>query len=72
MKSLLIQLDDDIYNLLNRVAPPAKRRRARFVREAVLRAVMESEEARTRAAYEAQPDSEADADDWSNTEEFQP
>lgn len=72
MKPILIQLDDDIYDLLNRVAPPAKRMRARFVREAVLKAIMEAQEERTRAAYTAQPDSEAEADDWSNAEEFRP
>ncbi len=70
MKSILIQLDDEVYDLLNRVAPPAERKRAEFVRRALLKALMEVEEARTRAAYLAKPDREEEADDWSNAEEF--
>jgi len=50
MKSILIQLDDRIYQMLNRVAPAAKRQRAQFIRQALMKALMEAEEARTRAA----------------------
>ncbi len=71
MKSILIQLDDQTYRLLDRVAPAAKRRRAQFIRQALLEAAMAAEEARTRAAYQTKPDSEAEADDWSLPEEFQ-
>jgi len=70
MKSILIQLDDQTYRLLDRVAPAAKRQRAQFIRRALQKAILETEEARTRAAYVAQPDSEAEADDWSNAEEY--
>jgi hypothetical protein len=70
MKSLLVQLDEPTFELLNKVAPPTKRLRAQFIRRAVLKALMEVEEARTRAAYAAQPDSESEADDWSNAEAF--
>ena len=70
MKSILIQLDDQTYGLLDRVAPAAKRQRAQFIRKVLLKAAMEAEEARTRAAYEAHPDSEGEADDWSTAEEF--
>jgi len=56
--------------MLNRVAPPTKRRRAQFIRDALYKAIMEAEEQRTRAAYESQPDSAADADDWSTAEEY--
>ncbi len=70
MKSILIQLDDQTYRLLDRVAPAAKRQRAQFIRRALQKAIVETEEARTRAAYLAQPDSETDADDWSNAEEY--
>lgn len=66
MKSLLIQLDEPTYRALNRVAPAAKRQRAEFVRAAIRKAIVETEEARTRRAYLAQPDSESDTDDWSN------
>jgi len=56
--------------MLNRVAPAAKRQRAQFIRQALMKALMEAEEARTRAAYKASPDSEQEADDWANAEEF--
>ena len=70
MKSILIQLDEPTHRLLERVAPVAKRQRARFIRAALLKALMEAEEARTHAAYQAKPDSEEEADDWSSAEEF--
>jgi metal-responsive CopG/Arc/MetJ family transcriptional regulator len=70
MKSLLIQLDESTYRALNRVAPAAKRQRAEFVRAAVRKAIRETEEERTRHAYLKQPDSETEADDWSNAEEW--
>jgi predicted transcriptional regulator len=70
MKSFLIQLDDDLYRELNRVAPPSSRKRAEFVRNALLKALMEAQEAKTRAAYTDAPDSEDEANDWSNAEEF--
>ncbi len=70
MKSILIQVDDSVYDLLNKIAPPAERKRADFIRRAVLKAIMEAEEVRTREAYRRMPDSEEEADDWSNAEEF--
>ena len=70
MKSLLVQLDEPTYRDLNRVAPTAKRKRAQFVRTAIRTAIRVAEEERTRLAYLAQPDSEAEADDWSNAEEW--
>ena len=70
MKSILIQLDDPTFRLLERVAPAAQRQRAQFIRRALLKAILEAEEARTRAAYQARPDSEAEADDWSTADEF--
>ncbi len=70
MKSLLIQLDEPTLRALNRVAPAAKRQRAEFVRSAIRKAIREKEEERTRQAYLDQPDSEAEADDWSSAEEW--
>jgi predicted transcriptional regulator len=70
MPSLLIRLDDSTYQALNAVAE--RRRRAEFVRNAIVRAIRDTEEARTRRAYELQPDSESEADDWSNCEEYKP
>ena len=68
MQSLLVQLDDPTFRALNRIA--AKRRRAEFVRAAIRKAIREAEEARTRLAYLKQPDSESEADDWTNAEEW--
>jgi predicted transcriptional regulator len=70
MKSLLIQIDEPTYRALNRIAPAAKRQRAEFVRSAIRKAIREIEEERTRLAYLKQPDSEQDADDWSNAGEW--
>lgn len=72
MKSVLVQLDEETYRALSRLAPPATRRRAQFIREAIQKAVRESEYRKIREAYEAQPDSESEADDWANAEEFKP
>jgi len=70
MKSVLIQLDEVTYRALNRVAPAVQRQRAEFVRRALRKAIREAEEERTRLAYLRQPDSEAEADDWSSAEEW--
>jgi len=68
MPSVLIRFDESTYRALNSVAE--KRRRADFIRNAITRAIREEEYARMRRAYDAQPDSETEADDWSNCEEF--
>jgi predicted transcriptional regulator len=70
MPSLLIRLDESTYQSLNRLA--AKRQRAEFIRGAITRAIRDAEEDRTRRAYALQPDSESEADDWSNCEEYKP
>lgn len=72
MKSLLVQLDEPTYRALNRIAPAAKRQRAEFVRSAIRKAIRETEEQKTQRAYIEQPDSEAEADDWSSAEKWKP
>jgi metal-responsive CopG/Arc/MetJ family transcriptional regulator len=72
MKSLLVQLDEPTFRSLNRVAPAAQRQRAEFVRAAIRKAIREAEEERTRLAYLAKPDSESEADDWSNAGDWKP
>lgn len=57
---------------LSQIAPPTRKRRAQFLRETIRKAVREAEYARIRKAYEAQPDSEDEADDWSTTDEYKP
>ena len=71
MPAVLIHLDDFTFQALNRLAPAASRKRTEFIRSAIRRAIREQEFARIRQAYAAQPDSEQEADDWSNPEEFQ-
>ena len=57
MKSLLIEVDDELAGRLERVAPARSRRRSEFVRAAILKALCEAEEQATAEAYARQPDS---------------
>jgi len=50
--------------------PKRKRKRAGSTREAVKEVIRNDEYARMREAYERQPDSPDEADDWSSAEEF--
>ena len=70
MPSILIHLDDATFHALNKIAPAAKRLRTEFIRRAVKEAIRKQEFERMREAYRRQPDSEAEADDWSNAEEY--
>ncbi len=72
MKSLLIQLDDQMMIALNRVVAPARRKRSEFIREAIRKAIRQAEYSAMRQAYRKQPDTGADADDWSTAEEYKP
>jgi predicted transcriptional regulator len=72
MKALLVQLDDPTYQALNQIAPAKKRQRSQFIREAIKKAIRAAEFAQMRAAYETNPDSEDEADDWSDAEEYKP
>lgn len=56
MKSLLVEVDDDLAWRLERVAPARSRRRSEFVRTAILKALWEAEEQATAEAYARQPD----------------
>lgn len=63
MKSLLVEVDDELAGRLERVAPARSRRRSEFVRAAILKALWEAEEKATAEAYLRQPDSlEAEID----------
>jgi metal-responsive CopG/Arc/MetJ family transcriptional regulator len=70
MASVLINLDEATFKALNQVAPPGKRLRSSFLRDAIRQAVRKEMERQSRAGYEAYPDSEFEADDWSTAEEF--
>jgi metal-responsive CopG/Arc/MetJ family transcriptional regulator len=70
MPSILIQLDEATLRSLDNIAPAAKRQRAEFIRQAVKEAIRRREYEQIREAYVRQPDSAADADDWSSAEEW--
>ena len=72
MPSILIQIDEPLFRSLNKIAPAATRKRAEFIRQAVKDAIRRREYEQIREAYLLQPDSGADADDWSNAEEWKP
>ena len=57
MKSLLVEVEDELVERLERVAPARSRRRSEFVRGAILKALWEAEEQATAEAYARQPDS---------------
>jgi len=69
VRSFLVQLDNETYRALNKVAP-AQRKRIEFIRNAIRDAIRREEYQKIRRGYEAQPDSSADADAWSTPEEF--
>ena len=56
MKSLLIEVDDELAGRLEQVAPARSRRQSEFVRAAILRALWEAEEQATAEAYARLPD----------------
>jgi predicted transcriptional regulator len=61
MKTLIVELDDEVAAKLERVAPGRARQRSEFIRNAVRRALWEIEEQATAEAYRRQPDSGEDA-----------
>ena len=62
MKKLLVELDDDLAQRLEEVAPSSSRRRSEFIRKAIRKAIWELEEQATADAYRRQPDTQSDAD----------
>lgn len=61
MKKMLIEIEDEVAEKLERIAPGRSRRRSQFVRAAIRRALWEIEEKATAEAYRRHPDSAADA-----------
>jgi Arc/MetJ-type ribon-helix-helix transcriptional regulator len=61
MKTLIVELDDEVAAKLERVAPGRARQRSEFIRNAVRKALWEIEEQATAEAYRRQPDSSKDA-----------
>ncbi len=71
MPSILVQLDDATFRALDRIAPPAKRKRTQFIREAVKTAIRKQEYAQMRQAYGKRPDAADEADNWEGCEKFE-
>jgi predicted transcriptional regulator len=61
MKQLLVEIDDDTVERLDKIAPARSRQRSAFIRAAIRRALWEIEEGRTQEAYTRLPDSAEDA-----------
>ena len=61
MKTLIVELDDEVAAKLERVAPGRSRQRSDFIRNAVRKALWEIEEQATAEAYRQQPDCGGDA-----------
>ena len=56
MKQLIIEIEDDLAERLEEVAPSRSRRRSDFIRRAIRRAIWELEERATAEAYARVPD----------------
>ena len=61
MKQLLVEVDEDTFKMLEQIAPARSRRRSAFIRAAIQKAILESQERATAEAYRRVPDSAADA-----------
>jgi hypothetical protein len=70
MPQVLIQFDEATLRAIDRIAPPAKRKRADFIRQAVKDAIFRRETDRMREAYRLRPDSVEASDDWELPEEW--
>ena len=57
MRQLLIEVDDETVQRLDKIAPAHSRKRSAFIRAAIQRALWEIEERQTREAYTRWPDS---------------
>ena len=70
MKTLIVELDDEVAAKIERVAPGRARQRSEFIRNAVRKALWEIEEQATAEAYRRQPDSAESA--YVNPEVWEP
>jgi predicted transcriptional regulator len=58
MKQILVEVDDDLAEKLEQVAPSRSRRRSEFVRYAIRQAIWDLQERETAEAYRQRPDSD--------------
>ncbi|MGH9324384.1 MAG: ribbon-helix-helix protein, CopG family [Vicinamibacteria bacterium] len=56
MKQLLVELEDELADRLEEIAPGRSRRRSEFIRRAIRKAIWELEEQATAEAYARLPD----------------
>jgi predicted transcriptional regulator len=61
MKQVIVEIDDETADELERVAPARSRQRSEFIRHALRKALWDEEERRTREAYLNAPDRADDA-----------
>jgi predicted transcriptional regulator len=61
MKQILIEIDDELGEKLEQVAPARGRRRSEFIRNAIRQAIWDVQEQQTAEAYRKQPDSDREA-----------
>lgn len=71
MPQVLVHFDEATLHAIDRVAPPAKRQRADFIRRAVKDALFALETDRMREAYRLQPDTAEAEATWELPEEWQ-
>ena len=62
MHQVIVELDDQTIQRLNRIAPPRNRKRSEFIREAIRRALNERLEQAMEEAYRAQPQDGTEVD----------
>ena len=61
MKTLIVELDDEVAAKIELVAPGRSRQRSEFIRNALRKALWEIEERATAEAYRQQPDTAKEA-----------
>jgi hypothetical protein len=70
MSQVLINFDDATLKAIDRIAPPARRKRADFIRQAVKDAIFRLETEKMREAYRVNPDSVDDSGSWDLPEDW--
>ena len=72
-KAIVVRLDEDLSSRIERFVPARSRGQSAFIRRAILKAIMDLQEAETRLAYERLPDNRPapflrdswETEDWS-------
>ncbi len=70
MRQLLVEIDDETFEQIERLAPARSRMRSSFIRRAILEAIVRAEEHSTAEAYRRTPDSIKDA--WFDPRVWEP